>query len=351
MERTPLSPSARLNGHNGAVLCAKYAENSILGPDILASGSEDQTCRLWDLRQMRAIKGIQKLNDAVSSVAFGQNAELYLAVGTKVYTYDLRNDGMIISEPVQEYAFSQDEINSIDIHSNGKYLATADDQGEVKVIDLERHKPYKKLVKKHDNICMAVRFRAKKPWEVWSGGLDCRLFQWDFSRGVPVNGYDTNANEASSAQMFNPPFVYSIDTSPTGNWVAAGLGDCSIQVLGEVGGSKKKKKQTCHARLMDAHTNLVNCLCFLPQGQEDGSSFEQLLSGSANGILARWELNEEQIQASDMLAAKSTYQLDNSVARLNWIESCGTEGNAYRIAAAGVGNQTNQGTLNIYSII
>lgn len=50
---------------------------------------------------------------------------------------------------------------------------------------------------------MAVRFRARKPWEgkrngiemerlacshsvVWSGGMDCQLFQWDFSRGTPM---------------------------------------------------------------------------------------------------------------------------------------------------------------------
>ncbi|KAI9243614.1 WD40-repeat-containing domain protein [Phascolomyces articulosus] len=350
MEKTPLTPSTRLNGHKGAVLCAKYSEDSPLGPNILASGSEDQTCRLWDLRQMRVAKGIQKFDDAVSSVAFGQKSELYLSVGTKIYTYDLRQDGMIISEPVQQYEFSQDEINNIDIHPNGKYLATADDQGEIKVIDLKRHKLYKKLVKKHNNISMAVRFRPKKPWEVWSGGLDCRLFQWDFSRGTPLNGYDTNASEPSSTQMFNPPFVYSIDISFSGQWVAAGLGDCSIQILGEVGGSKKKKKQTCHARLMDAHTNLVNCLSFLPS-QGDSSSSEQLLSGSANGILARWELDEEQILANDTLGPKATYQLDNSMARLNWIESCGIESDSHRIVAAGVGNQENQGILNIYSII
>ncbi|KAI7848994.1 WD40-repeat-containing domain protein [Circinella umbellata] len=263
MEKIPLTPSAQLNGHKAPVLCAKYAEESSLGSNILASGSEDQTCRLWDLRQSRVVKGIQKLEDAVSCIAFGHQFELYLSVGTKVYTYDLRNDGMIIDEPIQQYEFSQDEINSIDIHPNGKYLATGDDEGEIKVIDLERHKLYKKLVKKHSNISMAVRFRQKKPWEVWSGGLDCRLFQWDFSRGTPLNGYDTNANEPSSAQMFNPPFVYSIDTSFSGQWVAAGLGDCSIQILGEVGKSKKKKKQTCHARLMDGHTNLVNCLTII----------------------------------------------------------------------------------------
>ena len=39
MEKIPLTPSARLNGHKAPVLCAKYAEESLLGPDILASGS------------------------------------------------------------------------------------------------------------------------------------------------------------------------------------------------------------------------------------------------------------------------------------------------------------------------
>lgn len=56
---------------------------------------------------------------------------------------------------------------------------------------------------------MSVKFRVKKSWEgkvqnitktrlsffnneyiVWSGGMDSKLYEWDFSRGLPTNIYD-----------------------------------------------------------------------------------------------------------------------------------------------------------------
>lgn len=37
---------------------------------------------------------------------------------------------------------------------------------------------------------MSAKFRAKKTWEVWSGGMDSKVYEWDFSRGLPTNIYD-----------------------------------------------------------------------------------------------------------------------------------------------------------------
>ena len=90
---------------------------------------------------------------------------------------------------------------------------------------------------------------------------------------------------------------------------------------------------------------------FLHTAQQEQSSPEELLSGSANGILARWKLDEEQILTNDTLGPKAMYQLDSSMARLNWVASCGIDANAHKIVAAGVGGQSDQGILNIYSVI
>ncbi|CDH50086.1 wd40 repeat-containing protein [Lichtheimia corymbifera JMRC:FSU:9682] len=330
-----ITPVARLDGHKGAVLCVKYAQDSILGDHVLASGAEDNSCRLWDLRQARAIKGIQKLGDAVSSIAFAtQKPLVYLASGKKVYAFDLRNEGLILTTPAEEYEFSDDEINSIDVRDN--FLVTGDDQGDVKVVDMDSNKIYKKLVKKHNSICMAVRFRARKPWEVWSGGLDCQLFQWDFSRGTPMNITNTNETAPGQQQMFNPPFVYSLDTSSDGQWVGAGLGDGSLQLVH--GGKKGKAKEM---RFTDAHNHLVNCLSFLPSTK---GKPQQLLSGSANGSVKLWDLTD-----SIAVEPEQAYQLDPTMARLNWLEYCSMDEG--RIAAAGVGQTSNLGALHIYSIM
>ncbi|ORZ08317.1 WD40-repeat-containing domain protein, partial [Absidia repens] len=330
-----LQPSAELKGHQKPVLCVKYAQNTFLGEHILASGSEDNTCRIWDLRTQQVVKGIKGLQDPVSSVAFAPTSDsslFYLSSGKKVLVYDLRNTGMIVSETCREYEFSGDEINSIDINQKQSFLATGDDNGEVKIVDLVNHKIYKKLNKKHRNV-------------IWSGGLDCKVHQWDFSKGKLLDIYDTAPSEPSSTQMFNPPFVYTIENSMDGNWVAAGLGDASIQIDPVV------------SRLEDGHSNMVNCLSFLPGGDE--SQEPLLLSGSVNGSLALWRLPlhsaTNQVKAPTMTAPSdqpiSKYQLDASVVRLNQLETYTMDGKTTTLAAAAVGGvDGNGGVLNLYSL-
>ncbi|ORY96936.1 quinon protein alcohol dehydrogenase-like superfamily [Syncephalastrum racemosum] len=332
METHTISPVTHLRGHKAPVLCLRHAASTSLGNSVLASGSEDKTCRVWDLRQARAVKGIQNLDDAVSSVAFASgdaNApELYLAVGTKVLAYDLRNTSMILSENARSFEFSKDEINHIDINAKGTFLATADDEGEIKIVDLQSHKIHKKMYKKHANIAMSVAFHPQKSWEVWSGGLDCKLFTWDFSMGKLKNVFDTVIPDGGA--MFNPPFVHSLTIGASCGTVAAGLGDGSLML---VTGAKAKQQVT---RIPDAHTNLVNCLSFITRGR--------LLTGSANGQVGLWDTNTK---SSEPLAR---YQLDSAdLTRLNWLETYAVDDTQY-VAAAGIGSSPEQGALCIYSI-
>ncbi|EIE83050.1 hypothetical protein RO3G_07755 [Rhizopus delemar RA 99-880] len=66
-----------------------------------------------------------------------------------------------------------------------------------------------------------------------------------------------NAEEPSAAQMFNPPFVYSLAISTDGNWIASSLGDSTIQLISP---PSKKSKTTKKVRLMNGHNSMVNCL-------------------------------------------------------------------------------------------
>lgn len=71
---------------------------------------------------------------------------------------------------------------------------------------------------------------------------------------------------------------------------------------------------------------------------------QQLLSGSANGTVKLWDLTD-----SIAVEPKQAYQLDPTMARLNWLEYCSMDEG--RIAAAGVGQTSNVGALHIYSIM
>lgn len=110
--------------------------------------------------------------------------------------------------------------------------------------------------------------------------MDSKLYEWDFSRGLPTKIYDMSkymlffnlakellyekfiyieAKEPSAAQMFNPPFVYKVATSPDGEWIAASLGDSTIQLLSPPN-KKQKKFDLKEVRLEDGHNSMVNCL-------------------------------------------------------------------------------------------
>jgi hypothetical protein len=62
--------------------------------------------------------------------------------------------------------------------------------------------------------------------------------------------------DPTAQQMVNPPFVYSLRINQDGTWVAAGLGDGSVEVIK----LESKSKKVSIKRLNDAHGTLVNSL-------------------------------------------------------------------------------------------
>ncbi|KAI8974682.1 WD40-repeat-containing domain protein [Pilobolus umbonatus] len=325
-----IEPLFELKGHKQAVISIDFTWYS--GRPIVATGSEDCSCRLWDLEQKKVMKGIKGLADPVTSVRFASKQPyLYLSSGTKVFIYDISKEDMIITEPIQTFEFSKDEINSIDLNDANTLLATADDAGAVHIIDLVNKKVYKKTTKKHKNICMAVKFRPNKAWEVWSGGMDSKVNKWDITRGSIADTYDMNSKEPSAAQMFNPPFVYSMDTSPGGDWIAAGLGDSTIQLLCPPG-KKASKDHKEEIRLENGHNGMVNCVSFVK------TDSLQLISGGVNGKIARWIIDD---QSQEPYAI---YQLDKSIEKLNCLKAYEANG-SIKLIVGGVG-----GVVNVYAI-
>ncbi|KAI8640698.1 WD40-repeat-containing domain protein [Parasitella parasitica] len=325
-----INPLHDLKGHQASVIAVEYSKKSFLGEHLLASGSEDKTCRIWDLKSRKVLKGIKNLADPVTCIKFAKKNQpyIYLSSGTKVLVYDLGTEGIIITNPIRTYEFSNDEINSIDINDNNKFLATADDEGIVNIIDLSTHKIYKKTLKRHSNICMSVKFRAKQSWQVWSGSMDSKVYEWDFSRGLPTNIYDMSPKEQSTAQMFNPPFVYDVAISHNGEWIAAGLGNCTVRLIAPP--NKKQKKHFREISLENGHNFMVNSVSFLTG--EKGL----LISASADSRVTIWDYNDD-------TPIVSMFQLDARLGKLNCLSAFEMNGTLF-IAAAGTGE------LSIYQL-
>jgi WD40 repeat protein len=205
---------------------------------------QDGMICLTDLSTLKpAGKLRQTLGDAVPSLCWhpgaGAQLNLFAAAGSAVAEFDLRR-GMDASAAVRSFAVNQEEVNSVAVSAaNGGWLAAGDDGGEVQVISLQdtqrarqdaqqaqqddkgqqaaggsallpggsaagslrepsRPLSYKTLRRGHSNICSAVAFRPHRPWELLSGGLDCTVVKWDFSRLRTLHGWSLSGEAAAS---------------------------------------------------------------------------------------------------------------------------------------------------------
>lgn len=250
-------PLVTFRGHRASVNALLCEDDK--RPNEFASGSDDGSCRLWDVRTARATRsmnirkalgltapGDDASESAVNSLAFSAAGDcLHVAASNKVLTFDLRQETLVFDCASKEVLqANDDEINALARHPSkqGKYLSAPDDNGDIRIYDMEMHRLYKTLSGQHMNICSAAPFRPNAPWDLVSGGLDGFLLFWDFSRGrmkfkldlnTGVNSLDAADASASGgvSRLFNPPLVHAVAFAPNGKSLAAGLGDASIAVV------------------------------------------------------------------------------------------------------------------------
>ena len=209
----------------------------------------------------------------------------FASVDKSVLNYDLRNT----SAPLHHFTFNKEEISQISTSRCGRFLAACDESGDIEILDVEEGSVFKSCRRGHGNICSAVIFHPRKNWEVISGGLDCHLVRWDFSRGRPLCKVDAHSfvppGEKLSGYTINPPMIHCLCPLTREPLFACGLGNGSVAVLNAVG------KNQLHVKGMaQLHSSAVGCVDSLAA---TGISREQHLIVSGG--------NDGQIIVSDML--------------------------------------------------
>jgi WD40 repeat protein len=268
-------------------------------------------------------------DDVTSIVCSSVSPEVfYAACGVKICSFDLRQ----LDRPVAIYNFNEEEISEIALNEKENFLAAADDSSNIKVINLTDGKLYKTL-RKHSNICSAVKFRPHRPWELLSGGYDNKLIQWDFAKSrahciIDMQEIGVTPEELDS-YVVSPPFVHSIAVSSTGSAVAVGTENAVVHIF------DASKRTLEYRQTLRGHRLGVGQVHF-PQFSDD----QFLLSGANDMRLCFWKLGADleqhctaltngcsgsaEAHSSAVSSSHQPYATILHTEKINWLTTCAT---------------------------
>ncbi|KAJ6770000.1 TRANSDUCIN/WD40 REPEAT-LIKE SUPERFAMILY PROTEIN [Salix purpurea] len=206
----------RLRGHKATATCCIASRDR---SGVVATAGEDGCICLFDMRCKDAQHIAEVAQEPISSLSFNPGNEdiMYVSCGNEVKCFDLHNMASAWT-PFKSYTYNKEEINQLfnnepvsnqcRFHATlrAAFLASTDDGGDVKIIDIRQHCLYKTLRAGHSSICSSVQFIPWRSWEVITGGLDSKLVMWDFSKGRPVKivdfGLPDTKNSSNGDTMF-----------------------------------------------------------------------------------------------------------------------------------------------------
>ncbi|MEH1859123.1 MAG: serine/threonine-protein kinase [Nostoc sp.] len=303
-----------LTGHSGSV------NSVVISPDgnTLASGSGDNTIKLWNLatgKQIRTLPSERYANrghfNSVYSVAISPDGNT-LASGSGDNTIKLWN--LVTGEQIRTLSFRSPtlpgstkgtklggfgyRVNSVAISPDGKTIASDSEDGTIKLWNLETGKEIHTF-KGHFGSVLSVAISPDGK-TLASGSEDGTIKLWNLETGKEIRTITAHFNSVNSfaislAIIRRPDEipvgipgqsevnkVNSVAFSPDGKTLASGSNDKTIK-LWNLATEKK-------IRTLTGHSDSVRSVAFSPDGKT-------LASSSGDKTIKLWSLEtEEQIR-------------------------------------------------------
>jgi len=248
----------------------KAAQSVVISPDgkILASGSEDNTVKLWNLESGECLKTLSGHSNSVNSVVFSPDGKI-VASGSGDATIKLWNP--VTGKCLKTLTGHSRWVKSVAFSPDGQTVASGSDDETVKLWNPVTGDCIKTLTG-HLYSVNAVAF-SPDGQILASGSNDKSIKLWNLDSG-----------ECLKTLADHSKCVYSIAFSPDGQTLASGSNDNSVKLWDLVTGQCRKT--------LTGHSGNVYTVAFSPDGKI-------VASGSDDESIKTW--NPGSREASESL--------------------------------------------------
>ncbi|MBD1880019.1 serine/threonine-protein kinase [Coleofasciculus sp. FACHB-T130] len=245
-----------LKGHSKSVASVTISPNG----EMLASGSLDNTIKLWNLNTGQEIYTLKGHSKSVGAVAISPDGQI-LASGSWDNTIRLWN--LKKADKVRTLIGHSSQVVSVVFSPNGEILASSSLDNTIKLWDLKTGQEIHNL-SGHSNWVVSIAFSPDGQM-LASGSWDNTVKLWNLNNGQEIRTLHGHSN-----------YVNSVAFSPDGQMLASGSWDNTVKLWNLNNGQE--------IRTLHGHLKAVYAVRFSPDMQT-------LASGGMDDTIKLWNPN------------------------------------------------------------
>jgi WD40 repeat protein len=246
-------------GHRGAVVCAAFAPDG----KTLATGSSDDTLRIWDVATGEVRQTLTEHTWNVRGIVFAPDGQTFVTGSGdgRVRVWDAR-----LRTVQQTWEGHGKPVNAVAFAPDGQTVASGSDDQTVKLWNA-RSGALQRTLTGHSGVVFSMAFSADGK-TLASGSFDGTVRLWDARTGEPIRTLE------------HGPRVFAVACSPDGRWIASGSEDGTVRVWDAATGALRRSL---------AGSTYFMSVAFSPDGRT-------IACGGADRNLRLWDVQTGALQ-------------------------------------------------------